>query len=71
MLRRKLPSEVTVVSVSKLLADKEGSPNSVSKEASAEEPTATLFSAVFDCGGRALLLSIGAPGDHPYHRFSW
>ncbi len=70
VLRRKSPPEPTVEAVALLLADREGSPDSVSKAASADEPTATLFSVIFDCGGRKLLLCPGAPGDQPYQQFT-
>jgi isopenicillin-N N-acyltransferase-like protein len=61
----------TPESVALLLSDKEGAPNAVSKALSPEEPTATLFSAIFDCGARAMLLCPGAPGDCAYQRITW
>jgi isopenicillin-N N-acyltransferase like protein len=71
VLRRKFPPACTPEAIAALLSDKEGAPNAVSKTPSREEPTATLFSAIFDCGERAMLLCQGAPGDHPYQRITW
>jgi hypothetical protein len=71
MLRRKFPPACTLESIALLLSDKEGAPNGISKALSPEEPTATLFSAIFDCGAKAMLLCLGAPGDRPYQRFTW
>jgi isopenicillin-N N-acyltransferase-like protein len=70
VLRRKCPREASVEAIALLLADMEGHPDSVSKAASAEEPTATVFSAIFGCGERRLLLCPGAPGDHPHRQFT-
>lgn len=71
VLRRKFPPACTPDSIAELLSDKEGAPNAVSKTPSREEPTATLFSAIFDCGERTVLLCLGAPGDRPYRRLTW
>ena len=71
MLRRKFPPACTAESIALLLSDKEGAPNAISKTPSPEEPTATLFSAIFDCGENAMLLGLGAPGDRPYQRLTW
>ena len=71
VLRRKLPAQPDVVIIAALLADEEGYPDSISKAASEGEPSATLFSVIFECGARSLLLCPGAPAHHPYQRFAW
>ena len=71
VLRRKLPAQPDVAAIAALLADEEGHPDSISKAASSGEPSATLFSVIFECGGRSLLLCPGAPAHHPYQRFAW
>jgi isopenicillin-N N-acyltransferase-like protein len=71
MLRRKLPAEADAAAIAALLADEGGYPDSISKAASPGEPSATLFSVIFDCGARSLLLSPGAPAHHPYQRIAW
>lgn len=71
VLRRKLPAQPDAAAIASLLADEEGYPDSISKAASAGEPSATLFSVIFDCGARALQLCTGAPAHHPYQRIAW
>jgi isopenicillin-N N-acyltransferase like protein len=71
MLRRKLPAQADAAAIAALLADEEGYPDSISKAASPGEPSATLFSVIFDCGARSLLLCPGAPARHPYQRVAW
>jgi predicted choloylglycine hydrolase len=71
ILRRKLPPNADIAAMTLLLADEEGHPNSVSKAASQSEPSATLFSVIFECGARSLLLCPGAPAQHSYQRVSW
>jgi isopenicillin-N N-acyltransferase like protein len=71
ILQRKFPPACTPESIALLLSDKEGAPNSISKAISPEEPTATLFSVIVDCGAKAMLLCAGAPGDNPYQRLTW
>ena len=71
VLRRKLPAQPDVTAIAALLADEEGHPDSISKAASPREPSATLFSVIFECGARSLLLSSGAPAHHRYQRFAW
>jgi isopenicillin-N N-acyltransferase-like protein len=71
MLQRKFPPACTPESIALLLSDKEGAPNSISKAISPEEPTATLFSVIFDCGAKGMLFCVGAPGDHPYQQLTW
>ena len=71
VLRGKCPPRPDAAVIAALLADQEGHPDSVAKAASLREPSATLFSAIFDCGDRALFLCSGAPSDHPYQRFAW
>jgi isopenicillin-N N-acyltransferase-like protein len=71
VLERKVPTRATVQSIAVLLSDTEGHPNAVAKAASPEEPTATLFSVIFDCGERALHLCGGAPTEAAYQRSSW
>jgi hypothetical protein len=71
VLRRKLPAQPDVAAIAALLADEEGHPDSISKAASPREPSATLFSVIFECGARSLLLSPGAPAHHSYQRFGW
>ena len=71
VLRRKLPAQPDVSAIASLLADEEGHPDSISKAASPGEPSATLFSVIFECGARSLLLCPGAPAHHPYQRFAW
>jgi isopenicillin-N N-acyltransferase like protein len=71
ILRGKLPPRPDVAVIAALLADQDGHPDSVSKAASVREPSATLFSVIFDCGDRTLFLCSGAPSDHSYQRFAW
>lgn len=71
VLRRKLPPDPDIAAIMSLLSDEEGYPDSVSKAASSAEPTATLFSVVFECGGHSLHLCPGAPARHSYQRFAW
>lgn len=71
VLRRKCPAAPTVAAVLSLLADKDGYPDAICKGISLEEPTATAFSAIFDCGNRTLFLCPGAPGERPYQTFVW
>ncbi len=71
VLRRKFPPRPDVAAIATLLSDEEGHPDSVSKAASAREPSATLFSVIFECGERALRLCAGAPAQQPYQRIAW
>jgi isopenicillin-N N-acyltransferase-like protein len=71
MLRCKLPAQADAAAIAALLADEEGYPDSISKAASPGEPSATLFSVIFDCGARSLLLCPGAPARHPHQRVAW
>jgi isopenicillin-N N-acyltransferase-like protein len=71
VLQRKAPEQPTVGSIAALLSDMEGHPDAVAKTASAREPTATLFSVIFDCGGRALHLCAGTPTADSYERSAW
>lgn len=71
VLRRRLPAQPDIAAIAAVLADEAGYPDSVSKAASAGEPSQTLFSVIFDCGARALLLCAGAPAHHSYQRFAW
>lgn len=71
VLRRKLPAQPDAAAIAALLADEEGYPDSISKAASAGEPSVTLFSVIFDCGARALQLCTGAPAHHRYQRIAW
>lgn len=71
VLQRKLRAEPDVAAIAALLADEEGYPDSISKAVSPGEPSATLFSVIFECGARSLLLCSGAPAHHPYRRFAW
>jgi isopenicillin-N N-acyltransferase like protein len=71
VLQRKATEPVTTRSVATLLSDTEGHPDAVAKIASAREPTATLFSVIFDCGGRALHLSAGTPTVDSFERLTW
>jgi isopenicillin-N N-acyltransferase-like protein len=71
VMRRKLPSNPDATAIMALLADEEGHPDSICKAASPNEPSATLFSVIFECGARSLLLCPGAPANHPYQRFAW
>jgi len=71
ILRRKLPPNPDAAAIMALLADEEGHPDSVCKAASSAEPSATLFSVIFQGGSRSLLLCGGAPAHHPYQRFAW
>jgi isopenicillin-N N-acyltransferase-like protein len=71
VLRRGLPAQLDSAAIAALLADEEGYPDSISKAASPGEPSATLFSVIFECGARSLLLCPGAPAHHPYQRFAW
>jgi isopenicillin-N N-acyltransferase-like protein len=65
------PSAFSVETIAALLADRDGFPNSVAKAASPEEPSATLFSVIFDCGARSLHLCAGAPSDNGYQQIRW
>lgn len=71
VLQRKAPRRATIGSIAALLADTEGHPDGVAKTASAREPTATLFSVIFDCGSRALHLCAGTPTVGGYERTAW
>jgi len=71
ILRRKLPPDPDAAAIMALLSDEEGHPDSVCKAASPAEPSATLFSVIFDCGARSLLLCPGAPARQSYQRFAW
>jgi isopenicillin-N N-acyltransferase-like protein len=71
MLQRKAPARPSVQSIATLLCDTEGHPNAIAKTAAPEEPTATLFSVIFDCGARALHLCAGAPTAASYDRWAW
>lgn len=71
ILRRKLPTQPDAAAIAALLADEEGYPDSISKASSTGEPSATLFSVMFECGARALQLCTGAPAHHPYQRIAW
>jgi isopenicillin-N N-acyltransferase-like protein len=71
VLRRKLSPNPDVADIMSVLADEEGHPDSISKAASPSEPTATLFSVIFECSARSLLLCSGAPANHCYQRFTW
>jgi isopenicillin-N N-acyltransferase-like protein len=71
VLRRKLPPNSDAAAIMSLLADVEGYPDSISKATSPSEPTATIFSVVFECSARSLLLCAGAPANHSYQRFAW
>ena len=70
-LRDRLPLAITVPALAALLANRDGFPNAIAKAASAEEPTATLFSVIFDCRGRSLHLCAGAPSDNAYQQVAW
>jgi isopenicillin-N N-acyltransferase like protein len=71
VLQRKASEPATVRSIATLLSDTEGHPNAVAKIASPQEPTATLFSVIFDCRGRALHLCAGTPAVDSYERSVW
>lgn len=71
IVRRRLAARPDIAAITAALADEEGYPDSISKAASAGEPTATLFSVIFECGNRALRLCPGAPAHHAYQRFAW
>jgi isopenicillin-N N-acyltransferase-like protein len=71
ILHRKAPQRATVGSIAALLSDTEGHPDAVAKTASAREPTATLFSVIFDCGDQALHLCAGTPTANSYERVTW
>jgi isopenicillin-N N-acyltransferase-like protein len=71
VLERKAAAQATVQSIAALLSDTDGFPDAVAKAPSAQEPTATLFSVIFDCAGRALHLSAGAPTEESYERVTW
>ncbi|MEZ5833473.1 MAG: C45 family peptidase [Dongiaceae bacterium] len=71
VLRRKLPAQPDAAAIASLLADEEGYPDSISKATSSGEPSATLFSVIFECGTSSLLLCPGAPAHHPYQRIAW
>jgi isopenicillin-N N-acyltransferase-like protein len=71
VLQRKAPEPATVRSIATLLSDVEGHPNAVAKTVSPQEPTATLFSVIFECRGRALHLCAGTPAVDSYERSAW
>ena len=71
VLRRKLPARPDAAAIAALLVNEEGYPDSISKAASPGEPSATLFSVIFECGARTLQLCSGAPAHHPYQRIAW
>jgi isopenicillin-N N-acyltransferase-like protein len=72
ILERKAPTQPSVASIATVLADREGAPDAVARTEATEEPTATLFSVIFDCAGRALYLCAGAPKDEAsYQRVAW
>jgi isopenicillin-N N-acyltransferase like protein len=70
-LAERRPAAFSVPAIAALLADRDGFPNAVAKAASAEEPSATLFSVIFDCGAGALQLCAGAPSDNAYQQVRW
>lgn len=71
IVRGRLPAQPDISAIAAALADETGYPDSISKAASAGEPTATLFSVIFECGNRALRLCPGSPARHSYQRFVW
>jgi isopenicillin-N N-acyltransferase like protein len=71
VLRRKVLVKPDVAAIAALLADEEGYPDSISKATSPGEPSATMFSIIFECGTRSLLLCPGAPAHHSYQRIAW
>jgi isopenicillin-N N-acyltransferase-like protein len=72
ILERKAPPQPSAASIATLLADREGAPDAIARTEATEEPTATLFSVIFDCAGRALYLCAGAPKDEAsYQRVAW
>jgi isopenicillin-N N-acyltransferase-like protein len=71
VLQCKAPKPATIRTIAALLSDSEGHPDAVAKAASAREPTATLFSVIFDCGNRALHLCAGTPTMDAYERSAW
>lgn len=71
VLRKRAGGRLDSDAIAAMLADEEGHPNSIAKAASAAEPSATLFSVIFDCGGRSLLLCRGAPVHQDYQRVAW
>jgi isopenicillin-N N-acyltransferase like protein len=71
VLQRKAPQPATIRSIAALLSDTEGHPDAVAKTASAREPTATLFSVIFDCGVPALHLCAGTPTVDSFERMTW
>jgi isopenicillin-N N-acyltransferase-like protein len=70
-LTRKQPQAPSVTSLAALLSDREGYPDAISKAHSAAEPTATLFSVIFDCAERTLHLCPGEPANGAYQRVVW
>jgi predicted choloylglycine hydrolase len=71
MLKRKHPAVPSVPSLAALLADRDGYPDAISKGSSNGEPSATLFSVIFDCAERALHLCAGEPANGVYRRVAW
>lgn len=65
------PSAFSVPAIAALLADRNCFPDSIAKAASDEEPSATLFSVIFDCGAGVLHLCTGAPSDNAYQQVRW
>lgn len=70
-LKLLMPADPEIGAVEALLADRSGYPDSIAKAPSAGEPTATLFSVIFDCGDRSLHLCSGTPGQQPFERLAW
>ncbi len=70
-LKQLKPTNFDVPAIATLLADRDGFPDCIAKAASAEEPSATLFSVIFDCGARKLHLCTGAPSDNAYQQVQW
>jgi len=70
-LQQGKPAAFSVSAIAALLADRDGFPDSIAKAASAEEPSATLFSVIFDCGAGILHLCTGAPSENAYQQVRW
>ena len=70
-LQQRMPATFDVPAIAALLADRDGFPNAIAKAASADEPSATLFSVIFDCGAGTLHLCAGAPSDNAYQQVRW
>jgi isopenicillin-N N-acyltransferase-like protein len=68
VLERKAPAPASVTAIAALLSDREGAPDAIARTVVTQEPTVTLFSAIFDCAGRALHLCAGAPVDAGSYR---